>query len=196
MSDLLELRFKSTNLPQTNDPQEIQKGHLDLLDKVNQVNISTNQAQSSAGNALSVANAAAAAAIPWSKMVQYTPTFTGFGTVTNINFWWSRVGNILKITGTFTAGVVIATIAMVTLPTGLNSDSTIVSTLSVSGIGGSNNDQYLFVPLIRSGSVNFVTFGVPHVGSFTILQELNATSFLTNSSNVSLKFEIPIQGWN
>ena len=54
--------------------KEIPKADLDLLDKINQL-----------------AQQVASAGSP-TKEVAYTPTFTGFGTVSAVNFTWTRVG--------------------------------------------------------------------------------------------------------
>ncbi len=58
-----------------------------------------------------------------SVWVAYTPTFTGFGTATAIEFWWKRVGDSIQIKGKFTAGTLTSTEARISLPSGLTLDS-------------------------------------------------------------------------
>lgn len=65
---------------------------------------------------------------PW---VAYTPTFTGFGTATAINFRSRKVGNTLEVMGTFTPGTTTATEARITL--GFNGTSANVSVDSTLG---------------------------------------------------------------
>jgi hypothetical protein len=57
---------------------------------------------------------------PW---VAYTPTFTGFGTVTIQNFRWRQVGGSVEIEGRFTAGTTTATEARISLPNSYTSSS-------------------------------------------------------------------------
>lgn len=49
----------------------------------------------------------------------YTPTFTGFGTVSASAFFWKRVEDTLYIKGRFTVGTPTATEARVSFPTGM-----------------------------------------------------------------------------
>lgn len=65
---------------------------------------------------------------PW---VAYTPTFTGFGTATAINFRSRKVGNTLEVMGTFTPGTTTATEGRITL--GFNGTSANVSVDSTLG---------------------------------------------------------------
>lgn len=57
---------------------------------------------------------------PWTT---YVPTTQGFGTITNDNFQYMRVGSSLFIKGTFTTGTVTATEARIHFPPGLTSKS-------------------------------------------------------------------------
>jgi len=53
----------------------------------------------------------------------YTPTFTGFGTVTNIGVNYARSGSRLKIWGAFKTGTPTGVLAKMSLPTGLTINS-------------------------------------------------------------------------
>ena len=59
---------------------------------------------------------------PVTDWTPYTPTMTGFGTVTNNTAEWRRVGDTLQAKGHFLVGVPQATIAYIGLPPGLNFD--------------------------------------------------------------------------
>lgn len=51
---------------------------------------------------------------------QYTPTFSGFGTVTNTSIWYQRRGNSLIVAGRFTLGTPAGSEARISLPSGLS----------------------------------------------------------------------------
>ena len=71
---------------------------------------------------------------PGNMLTSYTPTFTGFGTATNISFQYQCVGaNMLMVKGRATAGTVTATEARISLPSGFTAAST-YSTLEVVGV--------------------------------------------------------------
>src|SRR5690606_19435168 len=60
----------------------------------------------------------------------YTPSFTGFGTVSGVSAWHKRVGSNLLLKWVFTSGTTTATEARMSLPTGLTSaDSSKIATL-------------------------------------------------------------------
>jgi hypothetical protein len=69
-----------------------------------------------------------------SDWVAYTPTFTGFGTASSINFWYRQVGDSYDIEGKFVPGTTTATEARITLPNSATVDSTKVP--SIRGFGG------------------------------------------------------------
>jgi hypothetical protein len=54
----------------------------------------------------------------------YTPTFTGFGTVSSVTCYWARIGNRIRIYGKFLTGTPTAAIATFSLPSGLTNADT------------------------------------------------------------------------
>lgn len=74
------------------------------------------------------------------EWTQYTPTFSGYGTVTNIDFQWRRVGSSVEIKGRAQAGTVAASEAQIGLPivngTQLTVDSNVASSIKIAGIQG------------------------------------------------------------
>ena len=133
--------------------------------------------------------------------VAYTPVFTGFGTVTAINFRSWRVGPMLHIQGTFTPGTTTGVEARVTL--GFN------------GISGNVTSASTYPTLQVVGKVNVAAAATTDFGGRTILAEAsrnyvmfgNETStrngvtkydgnVLVLSGQVTSFFaEIQIEGW-
>jgi hypothetical protein len=132
---------------------------------------------------------------PW---VAYTPTFTGFGTVTSISIFSRRVGDSLEIMGNFTVGTSTAVEARVTLGfngTGGNvtSDATKVPNIRLAGYAVFSvvtaNQNY---PLIES-NVGYITFGITN-GSAAGLSKQNGSTIIS-SAIISINARIPISGW-
>jgi hypothetical protein len=57
----------------------------------------------------------------------YTPTLVGFGTTSNVTFWWTQVGNMIHIQGLFKAGTATAVVATVSIPGTKTIDTTSVA---------------------------------------------------------------------
>ena len=53
----------------------------------------------------------------------YTPTFEGFGTVASVTSSYRRIGDTIEISGAFTSGTPTAVAATISLPSGLNIDT-------------------------------------------------------------------------
>lgn len=130
--------------------------------------------------------------------VQYTPTFTGLGTCTNVNIWSRRVGGNLEVRGTFTLGTVTATEVRLSLGyQGTNgnvtSSSTVITSIAVAGVvvaaqfisGGLYN-------LIES-NVGYLTFSAQS-GTANALTKVTGAVF-SNSVDMSVNATIPIAGW-
>ena len=59
-----------------------------------------------------------------SDFESYTPTLTGFGTIATSGFKFKKIGDSVHIIGYWTNGTTTATLASITLPTGLRIDTT------------------------------------------------------------------------
>lgn len=121
--------------------------------------------------------------------VAYTPTYTGFGTVTNSAMVWRRVGDTLEVLGTFTSGTTSGTM-MISLPAGLTSDSVKLST-SVYTIVGEHGDasNTTAASWLIQGGQTAVTHAYPY----------NVVPFVSGGDNgvqYSVKFSVPISGWS
>lgn len=130
--------------------------------------------------------------------IAYTPTFTGFGTVTGIDIEYKRVGDSLKVRGYFTSGTPTATEAQISLP-----DSLIIkggSSTSISGsYGRSASTANAGGFILSTSGDSFVNMASPQVFSNTATISLNAVNgdnVAGSGERVSLEFEIPIQGWS
>lgn len=133
--------------------------------------------------------------------VAYTPTFTGLGTVTGVNFVSWREGANLLVKGTFTTGTPTATEARVSLGFGGgNSNATALSTLPTLSAAGTtevtnfSSTVYKISALIEP-SVSYITMGnqASTVGG---LSKQNGNALFGASVTVSVLLKIPIQGWS
>lgn len=134
---------------------------------------------------------------PW---VAYTPVFTGFGTVTNIDFYSRRVGSNLEVMGRCTNGTPTATEARMTIGfngtsgnvTAVNGGPLPASGTAIVGVAsmGQNSDPIV----LAERNVSYVTFGLQSNGTGGLIK-LNGSVFIGTSLNFTLKASIPIQGW-
>lgn len=134
---------------------------------------------------------------PW---VAYTPTFTGFGTVSSVSFFSRRVGDTLEVEGKWTAGTTTGTEARISLgfngaDGGLTIDSakvpsgTSVAGVFTFGVVGQNSGYCLKEP-----SVGYMTFGAQNAAAIGSTK-ITGTGFGSGSATQTLKASFPIQGW-
>jgi hypothetical protein len=119
----------------------------------------------------------------------YTPTFTGFGTPSSVNFQYKRVGSDLLLLGKFTVGTTTAVQAEVSLPSGLTVDLP-TSPMKIGDWARSVNNAESDEILATDGD-SFITFG-RQSGSTNGLNPVNGTDI---SGTVSLQARIPIAEW-
>jgi hypothetical protein len=135
---------------------------------------------------------------PW---VAYTPTFTGFGTVSGISFFSRRVGGSLEIEGKFTSGTSTGTEARVTLGyNGTDSNVTSSSTLMptspcVAGVFVASAPGTTFSSLyvLKERGVGYITFSVNSTGASGLSKQTGSNLFSTQT--YSLYASIQINGW-
>ncbi len=126
----------------------------------------------------------------------YTPTFTGFGTVTSPECFHSRVASNLMLRCKFVIGTTTATEARLSLPTGLTSaDATKIPSISLASGWSANSTtaNASVVPLIET-SITYLTFGRVD-GSNSPTTKRNGNDMGLNGSTMTLFAAIPIQGW-
>lgn len=134
-----------------------------------------------------------------SDWTAYTPTFTGFGTVTAITCRWRRAGANLEIAGTYTSGTSTAVEARISLPSGLvSASSSLLGTLNAAGIqlrsavGAANVSYWTLI----EQSVAYITLGSTAGGAGSGgLAKQNGSAVVSNGETYSFTASIPITGW-
>lgn len=128
--------------------------------------------------------------------VRYTPTFTGFGTVSGVEIYSWREGKNLRISGKFTTGTTTAVEARMSLgfngsDGGLTSDA--IPSIRVAGQGYFSVATAAVVTNLIEPSVSYITFGVQNASSAGF-SKANGSGF---SSSVTLGIDatVPISGW-
>lgn len=132
---------------------------------------------------------------PVTDWQSYTPTFTGFGTCTNIEFYWRRVGGDLEISGKFTTGTTTAVEGRISLPSGLTSTA-FTQGIRVAGVmidAYSASTRFSLYTLIES-SQTYMTFGAQDSAS-NGLTKANGNQ-LASTSAATVTFTCPILGWS
>lgn len=142
-----------------------------------------------------------------SDWISYTPTYTGFGTVTNNAAYWRRVGDTVEVIAAVTCGTPSATAISITLPVG-SIDTSKLQTASNGQICG----EAVGIPststaLYSGNAADFVFFDgsdTTHlyvaVSGGTVantLTKLNGNGGNTPSgTRFEMKFQVPIAGWS
>lgn len=132
--------------------------------------------------------------------VAYTPTLTGFGTVSSLAFYSRRVGDNLEINGSFLTGTTTATSATftigvcginggITIDTAKIAENTLCGTASV-GVVTSN---YTYTLLATNGST--IKFGVGNSSTNPVVAQ-NGSTIAGSSQSVQLFASVPISGWS
>lgn len=130
------------------------------------------------------------------EWTSYTPTFTGFGTATNVEFYWKRIGSDLHVRGYFTGGTHTATEARISFPSGLTSSSNINA--SVEPVGMMNSTQTTAnrqFSVLAEQSVTYFTFNRADTSNQTMNKVLG-TNLSAGGSNWSFFARVPIDGWD
>ncbi len=114
-----------------------------------------------------------------SEWTTYTPTWTGFGTVSSNTAEWRRVGDSIHIRGSCTGGTTTATEARASIPSGLTSaGSGKIQALRIAGPAGTNiNSVTRYCTTLIEASVAYMTFGMSDGA-------LSAASFVKQNGNV------------
>jgi hypothetical protein len=134
------------------------------------------------------------------KQTAYTPTFTGFGSVTVSNFLWWREGANLIIDGTFTVATETSTEKRVSFPTNLTSASGL-PTISMAGLYFRSNGSVAAKggESLKESSVTYFTISTPVVFSTTNQDTLAKASTAGNFASgdvITFRGSCPISGWN
>lgn len=146
---------------------------------------------------------------PVTDWQDYTPSFTGFGTVSAVSAKYRRVGDSVEVIGRFTAGTTAATTASISLPSGMSVDTGKLITNNAATLG-------LFTRAVAAAtsypSTNIGPWVVFHASStganvLSIGQQVQASgggqysaatgSALLNTGEYgSFEFRVPVTGWS
>lgn len=132
---------------------------------------------------------------PVSDWVEYTPVFTGLGTVTGSSCFYRLVGDTLQVKARFTVGTTTATEARVSFPTGFTaSSSKLPSTLALVGnLLHANAGSINTLAVYAERSVGYFTFGYRD-GSQAGFAKLNGSSTFVSSTVSGFFAEVPLDG--
>lgn len=129
--------------------------------------------------------------------IAYTPTITGFGTPTSVEFYYKREGDTLFVQGLFTSGTSTATGATVSIPSGLSIDTTKIpaalgtNLYTVVGNAGTSGTAGLLNMTYDAGNVGF---SGPTGGN--TIGFANGTTIASSGVSLGLNFKVPIAGWS
>lgn len=133
----------------------------------------------------------------------YTPTFTGFGTPTNISFFSRRVGDSLEVRGNLQCGTPTAVQAQITLGyNGTNANVTIDSSkIAANSLVGRGEDsstastQFGGVTVLANGGNNYLQFSI-EASTTNPVSPANGNTVFSSSSSVSFFARVPIAAWS
>jgi hypothetical protein len=131
-----------------------------------------------------------------SDWTSYTPTFTGFGTVSGTAVQYRRVGDTLEVKGSVTTGTVTGTQAQMTLPSGLSTDTTKIGTGFLIGKAAqATSSATLFSFGVLSSASTYITWGQQGSTS-SELTAGNGNAVFASATNLSFFFSLPVSGWS
>lgn len=115
----------------------------------------------------------------------YTPTFTGFGTVSTQSFRYRQIGSGVEVEGVFTAGTSTATEARLSFPTVCASAASDYSTLESVGFAASSTSARSEAVLVEP-SVAYFTFGAVD-GTNASLVKRNGSTIVSSGEKISFR---------
>lgn len=125
----------------------------------------------------------------------YTPTYTGFGTVSSSSCYESREGEFNVVSCRFTVGTTTATEARVSLPTGLTSSSSISTSGAIIGLMGRQTSANNGIGVMIEPSVSYLTF-TGGVQTASMLAKQNGNAIASSGDTFSFTVRVPISGWS
>jgi len=124
----------------------------------------------------------------------YTPTYTGFGTVTASEVYYRRVGNNLEVRGNFTTGTTTGTEARLSFPTGLTSASFQSLRIAGNAIRTGASGTFFADHVLVEPSVQYFTFGVQSATSNGLTKA--AGTFFQSSTKETFFASVEIAEWS
>lgn len=127
--------------------------------------------------------------------IEYSPIISGFGAVTLTQSIYRRIGDSYEVIVKGQSGTVAASEVQIGLP----NSSLISSTLSTIQVVGTYHpervDDDLYTVLATAGD-SFVNIGYRSSGASTIFTPFNGNVVNNSSTNFTLKFTVPIEGFS
>jgi hypothetical protein len=124
----------------------------------------------------------------------YVPTITGFGTPTNVNCYYRRVGASLEAYGYFTSGTSTAVTAQINLPSGLLTSSTFTSGQEIGRAFRGNASATNNYVLLGTPAASTINFGILSTANNPATSQ-NGSAIAGSGDNFSFRFTVPIAGW-
>lgn len=149
---------------------------------------------------ISVSPQTAPIGAPQTDWVSYTPTFVGFGTVSNVSVQSRRNGPDLMVRGSITAGTSTATTASMTLGYNGANGNVVASSTTTQGIAG-RAAQNAFAATFFGESVlvtansGVVQFGIQN-STTAETAAANGSTLVGTGGIFEFFFSVPIQGWS
>jgi hypothetical protein len=137
--------------------------------------------------------------------VSYTPSFTGFGTVSTSAFWSRRVGDSLEVHGFFQCGTPSGSANEITIGYAGGNGNVTVDTTKVSAnilVGdaaapGFSTTFFRYGILSPSSSANWVQMAIQNsTTALTSSGQAGTSLSLASGQNINMHFLIPIVGWS
>ena len=138
----------------------------------------------------------------------YSPTYTGFGSVSNSSANYRRNGDTLEVNGSFTAGTNVAIAPSLTLPNNLLLNTAKLSlsnidTASGNTVGSFGNDTVsvnqfglmVTAPATNNSVVYFSSVGAAQGSVASNIPASHGNLITGNNGVVSFSFSVPIEGW-
>ncbi len=139
-------------------------------------------------------------------LTSYIPTFdSGWGTASNINCFWKRIGDEVELHLNFQTGITAASSSGITIPSGLVSDSSIGSSASgnytLVGRYTTNNPASGNIkegPFIIAPSSNkvFVSDALASDTNSGLAPVVSTTAYFPANTSVSAILKFKVQGWS
>lgn len=124
--------------------------------------------------------------------ISYTPSFTGFGTVSNVAGYWKRVGDSAIIRGAFTSGTSTAVQGKFSLPTGLISAGT-TTEFAGSVVASANSATSYYLLQVSAG--DSLLFSTQSASSNGLTGQVGSSTFANGTSASWTSLPVPITNW-
>jgi hypothetical protein len=154
------------------------------------------------GNTVTLGGSSGSGSTTSTEWTAYTPTFSGFGSPTNISFFWRRMGDTLEVKGTFTAGTVTSNLGSLTLPNALTIDS---AKISLATTTGTNCPKYgnstqatanrVYPMLVCTSTSTSLVYTGKSTNSANFLTPNTVDLEYGSSEITTFEFAVPISGW-